>query len=82
MLEEHEMEISMDSPSSAEYNVFEEVIKSRSNLQETYLTPSRENIESLKAIQKIILYYENKALSLDEVLTRVLDTYNETVPYK
>ncbi len=76
------MEISMDSPSSAEYNVFEEVIKSRSNLQETYLTPSRENIESLKAIQKIILYYENKALSLNEVLTRVLDTYNETVPYK
>ena len=76
------MEISMDGPSSAEYNVFEEVIKSRSHLQETHLTPSRENIESLKAIQKIILYYENRALSLDEVLTRVLDTYNETVPYK
>ena len=82
MFVEREMEISMDGPSSAEYNVFEEVIKSRSHLQETYLTPSRENIESLKAIQKIILYYENRALSLDEVLTRVLDTYNEMVPYK
>jgi len=76
------METSMECPSSAEHNVFEEVIKSRSHSQETHLTPGRENIESLNAIQKIILYYENKALSLDEVLTRVLETYNETVPYK
>ncbi len=76
------MEINIEGPSSTEYNVFEEIIKSRSHLHMTDLTPSRENIESLKAVQKIILYYENKALSLDEVLTRVLESYNETVPYK
>jgi len=76
------MEINMETPSSAEYNVYEEIIKSRNHLNTADLTPSRENIESLKAIQKIILYYENRALSLDEVLNRVLESYNETVPYK
>jgi endonuclease III len=76
------METSMEGSSSTEYNVLEEVVRSRSHRQETNLTPSRENTDSLKAIQKIILYYENKALSLDEVLKRVLETYNETVPYK
>jgi endonuclease III len=76
------METSMEGSSSTEYNLLEEVVRSRSHRQETNLTPSRENTDSLKAIQKIILYYENKALSLDEVLKRVLETYNETVPYK
>jgi hypothetical protein len=76
------METMMDNPSSGEYNAFEEMIKARSHRLDTDLTPSRENKEALKAIQKIILYYENRALSLDEVLARVLESYNEIVPYK
>lgn len=76
------METMMDNPSSGEYNVYEEMIRARSQRLDTDLTPSRENKEALRAIQKIILYYENRALSLDEVLARVLESYNEIVPYK
>lgn len=74
------MEMNLDGLNSEYYSL--EEVKSRIHSNVTNLTPSRDNVESLKAIQKFILYYENKALSLDEVLTRVLDSYNEIVPYK
>jgi hypothetical protein len=71
----------MDRVTPEKYNILEEKIKVRS-FQTHTLKPSKENMESLKTIQKIILYYENQLLTLDEVLTRVLEHYNEYVQYK
>ena len=76
------MEISVDGMIPAEHNIPKEAIMVRTVNNETDLNPSKENIESLKAIQKIILAYENKYLSLDEVLTMLLEFYGEIVPYK
>lgn len=42
----------------------------------------KENNEALKAIQRIIMTEEDKAMSLDEVLARVLGFYGRFVPYK
>lgn len=42
----------------------------------------RENDEALKAIQRIILIEEDRTMSLDEVLARVLGFYGQFVPYK
>jgi hypothetical protein len=42
----------------------------------------QENNEALEAIQRIILIEEDKVMSLDEVLARVLGFYGRFVPYK
>jgi hypothetical protein len=40
------------------------------------------NIQDLKKIQSLYLMEENKTLSLEEVLSRVLSFYQWHVPYK
>jgi hypothetical protein len=42
----------------------------------------QENNEALKAIQRIIMTEEDKVMSLEEVLARVLGFYDRFVPYK
>lgn len=42
----------------------------------------QENMTNLRAIQKIILFEEDRALALDEVLARVLAFYRRFVPYR
>ena len=42
----------------------------------------QENIQDLKTVQRIFLEEEDKALSLDEVLSRILSFYRRFVPYK
>jgi hypothetical protein len=42
----------------------------------------RQNLQDLKAIQEIILVEEDRALSLDEVLARVMAFYGRFVPYR
>ena len=42
---------------------------------------SAQNLENMKAIQKIILFEEGQALTLDEVLVRILLFYRRFVPY-
>jgi hypothetical protein len=42
----------------------------------------QENNEALEAIQRIILIEEDKVMSLDEVLARVLGFYGRFVPFK
>lgn len=44
-------------------------------------TLSAENAENLKSIQKIILYEEGKELTLDEVITRILQFYQNFLPF-
>lgn len=41
-----------------------------------------ENIQDLRAVQKIILSAEDNVLSLDEVLAWILAFYRRFVPYK
>ncbi|UCH57626.1 MAG: hypothetical protein JSV18_01525 [Candidatus Bathyarchaeota archaeon] len=41
-----------------------------------------ENLQDLKEIQRIILVEEDRALSLDEVLSRILGFYRRFVPYR
>lgn len=41
-----------------------------------------ENMQDLNTIQKIILEEEDRVLSLDEVLSRILSFYRRFVPYK
>ena len=43
---------------------------------------SKENIVDLKIIQQVFMMYEDESLSLDEVLTRVLEFYRKFVPYR
>jgi hypothetical protein len=43
---------------------------------------SKENIADLKAIQHVYMMYEDEFLSLDEVLSRVLEFYRKFVPYR
>jgi len=42
----------------------------------------KQNLLDLKIIQKMYSTYEEEFLSLDEVLTRVLEFYRKFVPYK
>jgi len=42
----------------------------------------RENVQDLEIIQKIILAEEDRVLSMDEVLSRILSFYRRFVPYK
>ena len=42
----------------------------------------RQNAEDLKSIQKVFSLEEEKELTLDEVLARVLSFYRRFVPYK
>jgi hypothetical protein len=46
------------------------------------LNLSIENIEDLKIIQRMYVMYEDEFLSLDEVLSRVLEFYRKFVPYR
>jgi hypothetical protein len=41
-----------------------------------------QNTRHLKAVQKIILIEEDRVLSIDEVLARILDFYGRFVPFK
>ncbi len=43
---------------------------------------SKENIVDLKIIQRVFMMYEDESLSLDEVLSRVLEFYRKFVPYR
>lgn len=43
---------------------------------------NRENVQELKTIQRIILAEEDKVLSVDDVLSRVLATYRGFVHYR
>ena len=46
------------------------------------LNLSKENIVDLKTIQRVFMMYEDEFLSLDEVLSRVLEFYRKFVPYR
>ena len=46
------------------------------------LKTMEQNIQDLKRIQFIYLMEEDKNLSLDEVLARILSFYRKHVPYK
>jgi hypothetical protein len=46
------------------------------------LNLSKENIVDLKTIQRVYMMYEDEFLSLDEVLSRVLEFYRKFVPYR
>lgn len=46
------------------------------------LAVRRQNIEDLRAIQKVISVMEESDPTLDEVLARVLSFYRRFVPYK
>ncbi len=46
------------------------------------LNLSKENIVDLKLIQRTFRMYEDESLSLDEVLSRVLEFYRKFVPYR
>ena len=43
---------------------------------------SKENIVDLNIIQRVFMMYEDEFLSLDEVLSRVLEFYRKFVPYR
>ena len=75
------MEMSIDNSNIEDCGFYEDVIKSKL-IQDTELITSTDNVAALRAIQRIILYYENKAVSLDEVLSRVLEFYGNFVQYK
>jgi len=42
----------------------------------------KENMVDLKIIQRVFMMYEDESLSLDEVLSRVLEFYRKFVPYR
>ncbi|UCH57758.1 MAG: hypothetical protein JSV18_02275 [Candidatus Bathyarchaeota archaeon] len=42
----------------------------------------QENLEALERIQKIIMVEEDRFLSVEEVLSRILGFYNRFVPFK
>ena len=46
------------------------------------LNLSQENIRDLKTIQRMYRIYEDEFLSVDEVLSRVLEFYRKFVPYR
>lgn len=46
------------------------------------LAVRRQNIEDIRAIQKVISVMEESDLTLDEVLARVLSFYRRFVPYR
>ncbi len=46
------------------------------------LNLSKENIVDLKIIQRVFMMYEDEFLSLDEVLSRLLEFYRKFVPYR
>ena len=46
------------------------------------LNLSKENMVDLKIIQRVFMMYEDESLSLDEVLSRVLEFYRKFVPYR
>ena len=76
------MKMSANSSSIAEYNILEENIQSPSFNDAIDFKPSRENIQDLKAIQNVYSMYEDQILSLNEVLTEVLEFYRKFVPFK
>lgn len=55
-----------------------------------YLRPSdardirlrKQNLQDLFTLQNVILTQEDRVLSVDEVLTRVLEFYRKFVPYR
>lgn len=70
-----------------------EILSAEANLPDdipTFLRPAderdlrlrRENVQDLETIQKIILAEEDRVLSMDEVLSRILSFYRRFVPYK
>jgi len=75
------MEMSIDNSNIEDCSFYEDAIKSRL-IQDMELDTSVDNIAALKDIQKIILYYEDKVITLDEVLSRVLEFYGKFVQYK
>jgi hypothetical protein len=46
------------------------------------LTIRRQNVEDLRAIQKVISIMDENEVTMDEVLARVLSFYRRFVPYK
>ncbi|UCD44262.1 MAG: hypothetical protein JSV27_08995 [Candidatus Bathyarchaeota archaeon] len=42
----------------------------------------KQNMEDLKALQRIILVEEDRQCSVDEILARVLSLYRKFVPYR
>jgi hypothetical protein len=46
------------------------------------LNLSKENMVDLTIIQRVFMMYEDESLSLDEVLSRVLEFYRKFVPYR
>jgi hypothetical protein len=75
------MEMSIKNSNIEDCSFYEDATKSKL-IQDMELDTSKDNIMALRDIQKIILYYENKVISLDDVLTRVLEFYGKFVPYK
>lgn len=76
------MEVSIDNSNISECNMIKEPIKHNVIHDMRDCNPGEENVEALKALQKIILLYEGRHLSLDQVLARVIEFYGEFVQYK
>ena len=73
------MDVSNVSP--PEYDMYEEIIRLKINDDMTSFSPNEKNLQTLKTLQKVILYEEARVQSLDEVLTRVLEWYNRYVQF-
>lgn len=80
--EVREMEMSEYGTILSECSFLEDTFESTRPSVKRDLTLRKENIQSLKAIQNVISFYEDEILSLDEVLARVLEFYRKFVPYK
>lgn len=46
------------------------------------ITLRKQNLQDLFTLQNVILTQEDRVLSVDEVLTRVLEFYRKFVPYR
>jgi hypothetical protein len=63
-----------------EYELFADLEFSEDDVRDLNL--SKQNIVDLKTIQRVYMMYEDEFLSLDEVLSRVLEFYRKFVPYR
>jgi hypothetical protein len=63
-----------------EYELFTDLEFSEDDVRDLNL--SKQNIVDLKTIQRVYMMYEDEFLSLDEVLSRVLEFYRKFVPYR
>jgi hypothetical protein len=73
-----EMETSEYNSIFMNTNILEEIIEPMNS----YNKINEDNLEALREIQKIIMFYENQYLTTNEVLARILEFYRRFVPFK